>query len=152
MALPRKGAQARKPRSAKPPKNPTPPPGPVPAYKSDPKLIDRICDNLELGMPITLAAEAEGVARSTMYEWMDDKTEQARPFDISGRVTRARAAGAKNLVVRSLKGGPGSGQATWHLERRYHQDYGVPKADPVDDPGRGEVRIVIEGGLPRRSA
>jgi hypothetical protein len=115
-------------------------PGPEPKHKQDPKLIDRICDNLELGMPLDLAAECEGVGRSTIRGWIAEEPE------IDGRITRARAAGAKNLVVRALKGGAGSSSANWHLERRYREHYGPPKAD-VEQP---EIKITIEGGLPKR--
>lgn len=106
----------------------------------DPAIAKAICDNLELAMPLDLAAEAEGVGRSTVRGWMNDYPE------FSGRVTRARAQGMKNLVVRSLKGGPGSSQATWHLERRYREDYGPPK----NDLGQPKVEITIHGGLPKR--
>lgn len=103
-------------------------------------IAKAICENLELAMPLDLAAEAEGVGRSTVRGWMNDYPE------FSGRVTRARARGAKNLVVRSLEGGPGSRQATWHLERRYREDYGPPSHETE----RSDVKITIVGGLPER--
>jgi hypothetical protein len=65
-----------------------------------------------------------------------------------GRVTRARAAGAKNLVVRALKGGAGSSAANWHLERRYRDAYGPPKADAE----QAKIEITLHGGLPPRKA
>jgi len=103
------------------------------------KVAKAICENLELGMPLDLAAECEGVGRTTVHDWM-------RGFPLfAAQVTRARAAGAKNLVVRALKGGAGSSAANWHLERRYRDAYGPPKADAE----RAEVKITIEGGLPR---
>jgi hypothetical protein len=54
--------------------------------------------------------------------------------------------GAEMFTRWALQGGPGSGHALRLLERRYHKHYGKieEKAD------RADVRIVIEGGLPRR--
>jgi len=106
----------------------------------EPGLAKRICTNLELGMPLALAAEAEGVARLTALEWM----RRFKPF--AEQVTRARAVGAKTLVQMALAGGKGSSAANWHLERRYRDHYGPPKAD-IEQP---EIKIVIEGGLPPR--
>ena len=55
--------------------------------------LDGICENLELAMPLTLAAEAEGVGRTTIYEAMEADAA------ILERITRARAIGAKTLTV-----------------------------------------------------
>ena len=117
-------------------------PGPPPKLEVEEKVAKAICDNLELGMPLDLAAECEGVPRSTVHRWMAD-------FPVfMGRVTRARAAGAKNLVVRALKGGAGSSAANWHLERRYRDAYGPPKADAE----QAKIEITLHGGLPPRKA
>jgi len=69
-------------------------------------------------MPIHFAAEAEGVPRWTVRDWLEKYP------DISAMTTRARASAVKNLVVWSLAGGEGSANANWHLERRYREDYG----------------------------
>ncbi len=53
----------------------------------NPAIAKAICDNLEVAMPLDLAAEAEGVGRSTVRGWMNDYPE------FSGRVTRARDGG-----------------------------------------------------------
>lgn len=107
----------------------------------DEKLAKAICDNLELAMPLSLAAEAEGVSRTTAYRWVDE-------FPVfAGMVTRARAVGAKHMVARALKGEKGSSMAGWMLERRYHDDYGPPRREDMQP---SEVRITIEGGLPAR--
>lgn len=107
----------------------------------EPVLAKAICENLELGMPLTLAAEAEGVARRTVYEWV----EHIPAF--AAQVTRARAIGARRLAAQALEGGKGSAMAGWMLERRYHDDYGPPRN--ADKTAPSEVRIVIEGGLPK---
>jgi hypothetical protein len=107
----------------------------------DPLLAKAICDNLEIAMPLTLAAEAEGIHRDTIYDWIKRFPEFAR------QVTRAKAVAAKKLSEKAQEGGKGSSQATWFLERRYYDDYGPPRHADVSQPS--EVRITIEGGLPK---
>jgi hypothetical protein len=85
----------------------------------EPAVAKAICDNLEIGMPINGAAEAEGVHRNTVHTWMERFPKFAQ------QVTRAKATGMKNLAVKSLAGGKGSSMAAWHLERRYREDYGI---------------------------
>jgi hypothetical protein len=46
----------------------------------------------------------------------------------------------------ALQGGPGSGAALRLLERRYYKHYGKIEGDATKAP---EVRIIVEGGLPR---
>ena len=59
----------------------------------DPKVAKAFCDNLSIGMPVTLAAEAEGIGRRTAYDWME------RFPAFSAQISRAKAMGAKNLSV-----------------------------------------------------
>ncbi|MHB8565106.1 MAG: terminase small subunit-like protein [Acidiferrobacteraceae bacterium] len=115
------------------------PPGPV-KLAVDPEIAKRICDNLELGMPLRPSAECEGVPDTTVRGWVT-----AFP-DFAAQVTRARAQGMKGLVIRSLKGGKGSSNAEFHLQRRYREDYGPPKGDLEQH----KVEIVVHGGLPKR--
>jgi hypothetical protein len=115
-------------------------PGPWPSVYT-PELAAAICENLELGMPLTLAAEAEGVHRTTAQSWEDrDQNGCASLF------AQARARGAKMWMTQAREGGKGSNAATWMLERRYRDDYAPPKKEEVQP---SEVRITIEGGLPR---
>ena len=94
---------------------------------------------LELGMPMSLAAEAEGIGRTTIYDWIERFPEFAE------QITRARAQGAKKLTKIVFEAGPAHAQ--WLLERRYRDDYAPPKKEDVQP---SEVRITIEGGLPAR--
>jgi hypothetical protein len=64
----------------------------------------------------------------------------------AAQVTRARAQAMKHMVIKSQAGGTGSSNAEFHLQRRFREDYGPPRAE-VDQPN---VTITIEGGLPRR--
>ena len=102
-------------------------------------------------MPQDLAAEAEGVPRTTFHRWLRDFP----PF--LAQVTRARAEGAKTLHLLSLGGvkvgnvvtvGAGKSQQTalMHLALRFPEMYRAPK----DETSAAEVKITIEGGLPRR--
>ena len=106
----------------------------------DSAIVKAICDNLELGLPLDLAAEAEGVPRRTVRDWV----EQFREF--SEQITRARALGEINLHRKALEGGPGSSQATWILERCFREHYGPPSLEA----DKSEVKIKIVGGLPTR--
>lgn len=107
-----------------------------------PEIQEAICQNLALPMPLSLAAEAAGVHRNTAYNWIEKYP------DFADKVTFAKAQGAKKLVELSLAGGKGSNQALWHLERRYRDEYAPVKehSDPT------ELKIIVEGGLPRRSS
>ena len=106
------------------------------------ELADAICVNLEdFAMPLTLAAEAEGVHRAQVYAWMNENLEFHK------QVTRARARGAKVLIELAKGAQKGSSTATWLLERRYRDDYAPPKKEDVQP---SEVRITVEGGLPAR--
>jgi len=131
MATPRKKPEDKL-KSGRPPKT-----------EVEPAVAEAICANLEIGMPLDLAAECEGVPRSTVHRWMVDFP------DFLGRITCARAVGARMLHRQSLDGRKeekSASMAGWHLERRFREFYGIPKneAEPT------EVRIIIEGGLPKR--
>jgi hypothetical protein len=116
------------------------PVGRPPKVTVDPAIASAICERLCLGMPLVLAAEAVNVPRSTVRDWIKSFPE------FSAQITCARAAGAEFLTRYALAGGPGSGHALRLLERRYYKHYG--KVEEKTD--RAEVRIVVEGGLPRR--
>ena len=106
--------------------------------KVDPAIAKAICAHLEIGVPVALAAEAEGISRSTAYRWV----EQHPAF--ADRISQASARGGIHLHCKALEGGPGSSQATWLLERRFREFYGLPRADAAS----ADVKITIVGGLP----
>jgi transposase-like protein len=135
MATPRKKPEDRLPNR-------------VPDTEPNEKIAQAVCDNLEIGMPVTLAAEAEGIHRQTVYRWI----EQFPVFAL--RVTRAKAAGAKNLAVRALAGAKGSSMAAWMLERRYREDYGaVTKViTQAEDDFTGRTVQELEGERERLQA
>ncbi len=116
------------------------PVGHPPKEMVDPVISAAICERLVLGMPLVLAAEAVNIPRTTVKRWMRDFPE------FMDQITCARATGAEMLTRWALQGGPGSGHALRILERRYYKHYGKIE----DKTNAAEVRIVIEGGLPRR--
>ena len=114
-------------------------------------LAEAICKHLEIGVPLGLAAEAEGVPRETAYTWeREDRKITASGVEMedgfSRLVARAKGKGAVKLAGQALEGGKGSAMAGWMLERRYRDDYAPPRKEEVQP---SEVRITIEGGLPR---
>lgn len=111
-------------------------------------ITKAICANLELALPMRIAAEAEGISEKTVEQWLEVGRKGREPYASFYReTTRAKSKAAKNLVVRSLAGGKGSSSANFHLERRFREFYGPPRED---EGKKSEVRIVVEGGLPRR--
>jgi hypothetical protein len=106
----------------------------------------QICRMLEIAMPEKYAAEANGVSDRTFRDWMSKGAEGIAPYaGFHAAVSRARARGMLNMLVRALKGGKGSGAAMWTLERRYPEEYG-PRFRVVE---KSDVKITIEGGLPK---
>jgi hypothetical protein len=91
--------------------------------KPDPAIVKAICDNLEIGMPIALAAEAEGVSNDTVLRWVE-----AFP-DFAQQIAFARARGVKNLVIRPLAGGEGCEEAWAMLELLCPEFYGPPEEE-----------------------
>jgi hypothetical protein len=125
-------------------------------------VSEAICVNLELAMPLKLAAECEGIGERTVHEWIERGENGEEPFSaFSAAVTRARAMAAKNLTKSALAGGKGSGAASWFLERRFRADYGAHQtidlnadprelaklrddilSKPVGDDGENPIRVL----------
>lgn len=111
----------------------------------DEDLTNRICANLEIAMPLALAAEAEGIHRDTVYQWMRKGEAGEEPYEAFHQaVTRARARGARHLTLKAQAGGKGSHSATWFLERRYREDYGDIKRIEHAGHDGGAMQINIK--------
>jgi hypothetical protein len=112
------------------------------------ELTNAICDILEKAVPAKYAAEANGISEGTFGEWMRQGAQGSKPYiEFFHAVSRARAMAVVNMHVRALEGGKGSGAAMWFLERRY-REYASPAREAEKEPS--EIKIIIEGGLPKR--
>lgn len=114
-------------------------------FAIDPGLIERIAANLRLGLSLANAAEIEGVQRDTAYLWKKHGAAGIEPYvEFFHAITRATAEGARYFTLRALKGGPGSHQAMFFLERRYREDYGnVQRLEHTGhDGGAIEVKAI----------
>lgn len=100
------------------------------------KVVDPICNQLEMAVPEKFAARSFGISESTFHEWMQKGKAGIKPYVAFYKaVDRASARAVGNLHVRSLTGGPGSSQATWLLARRYPGEYGSQRTtgDAAED-------------------
>ena len=90
-----------------------------------PDVEKAICADLRLALPDKYAAEANGIASATYYEWLAKGETGEEPYAaFYAAVTRARAQAACNLTRKALAGGKGASHATWLLERRFREFYG----------------------------
>lgn len=119
--------------------------------KLTPELADPILKGVKLGMPLELAAEACGVSRHTVLEWVRrgeerDEERSADPVfvDFANRYRQARAQFAqfclqpcieaiagkrpskreKGKMVKSLGAPQRAHEAKWHLARRFPEFWG----------------------------
>lgn len=126
-----------------------------------PELIEAICEDLEVAVPLKYAAEAQGLSESTVYEWLAKaKAGNKRYTEFADRVKRAQAKAVGILHRAALIGGKGSSGATWLLSKRYRKDYGddMPalendkpleivqrRLDPVQVPVNTDGRALAQG-------
>lgn len=102
------------------------------------------------GIAFKTACEAEGISERDGHNWLTWGEHGKEPFAaFYSAFTCARALGEITLHRAAINGngGKGSSMAGWVLERRFREHYALPKADPLAQP---EVKIIIEGGLPKR--
>lgn len=102
--------------------------------KLTPEVERVIIDNILLGLPYHLAAEAAGIHRSTYFRWMDEgsKAETGKQKAFYDKVKKAEGVCARNLstsVMKAAKQGDWKAAMTM-LERRWPADYG--RRDRVD--------------------
>ncbi len=112
------------------------------------EVTDAIAAYLERGIALGTAAQACGISEADASHWMTWGAAGRKPYDdFFKAVAHARAIGEIYLHDKAIEGGKGSSQATWLLERRFRERYGPPRVEPTPS----EVKIVIEGGLPRKT-
>lgn len=108
-----------------------------------PELKAAILAGIEAGVDPDTAAQAEGISRSTFFEWMKAGADEASPFhDFRTEVARAIAIAEKKLVERWLDGdekgvsfGPGKAAAEFLrlTKRRYGEKVRIQVADELEE-------------------
>lgn len=100
------GKPAGRPHANRLNTTPNPPHRPT---KLTPKLTKRICKDLANGVPLSTAAQANGIDPSTLHNWLNQansQTDEAAPFrEFRDRLLRARAKGAAKLAGKIVKAG-----------------------------------------------
>ena len=96
--------------------------------KLTPNITKRIGENIALGLPYSLAAEAAGIAYQTFNDWMNKgKTEKSgKYYQFYISIQKCNADAAKKCLKR-LDGAAKAGDTricTWILERRFPKDFG----------------------------
>lgn len=113
-----------------------------------PELIDQLCVNIASGAPLKFCAEAIGVARGTVDEWLlraqDPKEPDPIYRSLEQSVARARAQAVVGMALAARTGRKGWQGAAWMLERTRPEDFGPPKKQlEHSGPGLGgAIRIV----------
>lgn len=114
--------------------------------KFTPATVDRLVQNVRLGLPYKLAAEAAGVSYSTLKDWQAGRFPRGADRELKASfpaaLTRAQAEGALKLTAQIHAAVPDDWRAAaWLLERRYPDAYGKrPPAGPT--PGAIEITII----------
>lgn len=109
----------------------------TPAYysKFKPQILKRILADIKKGSPNKIAAEANGVAESTFYDWIRQGI-----FDLQHDVESEHAALAvsvraieqdeiQELRIKAKASDKGHRGAEWTLERAYWRHYSAKIAD-----------------------
>ena len=99
--------------------------------KLTPEVQERIASFLRAGAYVGQAAEAAGIGRSTLDDWMrrgESTAEKDRPYrEFREAVEQARAEAETRHVALIAKASARSWQAAaWLLERQYPERWGKP--------------------------
>lgn len=112
-----------------------------------PEITAAIAALVEEGVAFKTACETQALSEQDGYNWLKWGEEGREPYAAFFlALTCGRAWGEVALHRKVVKGGPGSGMVAWMLERRFREHYGPARADAE----KTEVKIIIEGGLPKR--
>ena len=120
--------------------------------KLTPNITKRIGENIALGLPYSLAAEANGIAYQTFNDWMNKgKTEKSgKYYQFYKWIHKCNADAAKECLKR-LDGAAKAGDTricTWILERRFPEDFGrheYRKMNVVSENLKSERRVKCKG-------
>jgi len=118
--------------------------------KYTPYRVQRILAALEQGNPRSAAAQAGGIHRGTLAEWI----EQYPAF--AGAVSQAEAKAAMRMLTHVADAAPKDWHAAaWWLERRYPSDWARVERHELSGEGGGPLTLIVErvaGRLPAPEA
>lgn len=115
--------------------------------------IDKLAEGIRVGMPIDLALERCGLARSTYYDWKADQWPRSVKiidrewFSDTIKGAAAEAVYEALVVIKNASVGqlpPGSSwqSAAWLLERRYPEHFGRRQVE-VTGAGGGPIQHML---------
>lgn len=100
-----------------------------------PELTEAICKDIEASLPIVEACIANGVARSTFYDWKRRGETGGEPYKkFFEAVEIAQARAIRRLTEKALSKDESRG-ATFLLERRFRNEYGAKQEIDMNQHG-----------------
>lgn len=119
-----------------------------------PELIETIALNVASCAPLKDCAQAAGISRETLDEWLRRADDPREPDPIyrslAESVARARSTAVVGMAATARSGRKGWQGSAWLLERRYPEEFGPPKRQLEHSgtgPGGG-IRVVGSVELP----
>jgi hypothetical protein len=118
--------------------------------KLSPDVTKRIGENISLGLPYSLAAEAAGITYQTFNEWhkKGKNSKSGEYFEFYKFIQKCNADAAKKCIERlneAAKAGD-TRICQWILERRFSEDFGrrqYRKMDVVSENKNENVEIIV---------
>lgn len=111
------------------------------------KLGKAIAGRVAVGMPLLYAAQAEGVAKNTVHEWIrrgrgeDDRPATELLSWFAGEMEKARAESIQR-AVQAVYEDPSWQARAWWLERRLPDEFG--RRERMEHTGEVEHRVTVE--------
>jgi len=107
------------------------------------ELTDVLCENIELGMPYSLACQAVGIGYTAFSNWMKAGEEEGAKKQFVECVRRVRASEAEcaRRCLQHIRDKADSGSVfydTWLLERRYPEHFGSRQHITSDNKNKNE--------------
>lgn len=118
--------------------------------KLTPNITKQIGENIALGLPYSLAAEAAGITYQSFNDWMNKgKTEKSgKYYQFYKYIQKCNADAAKECLKR-LDGAAKAGDTricTWILERRFPENFGrheYRKMNVVSENLNQNVELIV---------
>ena len=118
--------------------------------KLSPDITKRIGENIALGLPYSLAAEAAGITYQTFNEWhkKGKNSKSGVYFEFYKFIQKCNADAAKKCLEK-LNEAAKAGNCTvcmWILERRFSEDFGrrqYRKMDVISENQNQNVNIIV---------